>query len=124
MERYKMIQLEKPCQREMIPGLRQLITTKVRARSLAMTNLNKASFGMRDRDKILSAFDLWTHEQVYQSSPFYNVIERYPGTSDVTKLYDFEKELARHTGKEKDMNEWANKIISMIQEELWPKKKW
>jgi hypothetical protein len=119
-----MIQLEKPYQREMIPGLRQLINTKVRARSLKMIQLTKAPFGGHERDQILSAFDQWTNEQVYQSSPFYNVIERYPGKSDVTKLYDFEKELARHTGKEKDMNEWANKIISMIQEELWPKKKW
>jgi hypothetical protein len=119
-----MIQLEKPYQREMIPGLRQLITHKVRARSLAMTNLNTTPFSRTERDHILSAFDLWTNEQVYQSSPFYSVIERFPGNDDLTKLYDFEKELARHTGKEKDMNEWANKIISMIQEELWPKKKW
>jgi hypothetical protein len=119
-----MIQLEKPYQREMIPGLRQLITTKVRARSLAMVNLTKAPFGMTERDQILSAFDLWTHEQVYQSSPFYNVIETYPGTSDFFKLGLFQKDLARYTGEEKSMNEWANKIISMIQEELWPKKKW
>jgi hypothetical protein len=119
-----MIQLEKPYQREMIPGLRQLITIKVRARSFAMIQLTKAPFGGHDRDKILSAFDQWSNEQVYKSCPFSNVLESFPGNDDLTKLYDFQKELARHTGKEKDMNEWANKIISMIQEELWPKKKW
>jgi hypothetical protein len=120
------IALDKAYRREPIPGIMSVVASRVRSRSYAMLNLKMPPFPVDGRDDILSAFDQWEPDRVYDASPFKEVLKDYPGPSDMTALYDYQKRLDVHMSDDKQMNEWANNIITIISKELWPdpKKFW
>lgn len=113
-----MIQLETPYTRELVPGLRAQVSTRLRARTLALTQ-TKDGPTSAERDKIISEFDQWTPEQVYAQCPFESFLNTYP-RRDFTKLFEWEKQLQSHM--EKDLSVWVNNIIATIQNQLWPKR--
>jgi hypothetical protein len=120
-----MIVLDKTYQKEPIPGLRSQITGRVRSRSLDMLQLKVPPFDHRMRDDIVSAFDQWEVERVYACCPFADLLNAHPGPgAGMNALYEYENALREKTSDDKEQNEWANNIITIIHKELAPPKSW
>jgi hypothetical protein len=120
-----MIVLDKAYRKEPIPGLRSRITGRVRSRSLDMLQLKVPPFDRGMRDDIVSAFDQWDADRVYACCPFANTLDAYPGPNGgMNELHEYEKRLREKTDDDKEMNAWANNIITIIHRELAPPKSW
>jgi hypothetical protein len=120
-----MIVLDKTYRKEPIPGLLALITARVRSRSLDMIQLRTPPFDHGMRDDIVSEFDQWEVDRVYACSPFADLLNAYPGPrGGMNELYEYEKRLKDKMSDDKEMNAWANNIITIIHRELAPPKSW
>lgn len=119
------IVLDKTYRKEPIPGLLSLIAIRVHARSNDMLELKNPPFGFDIQQRIIQEFDTWEAERAYAACPFAELLNAYPGPkADMNKLYEYEKRLRGKTSDIKEMNEWANNIITIIHKELMPPKSW